>query len=112
MKKFSLLSVLVTIFALAGPAVGQYAPQPPPRVGVPNSAAGDTSPGYRWREQRLNEDLRRNGSAGQLLQQPPNNTIGSGSVGLTNPNIDAGECAKGFSEETCQRRGQKYIPQR
>src|SRR5262249_20946374 len=62
-----------------------------------------------WREQRLNEDPRRSDSAG-LPQPSPNNTTGSGSIGLTDANAVGGECAKGFSEETCRRRGQEYNP--
>ena len=90
------------------PATGYYAPG--------YTAPGYTAPGYRWREQRLNEEQRTNPD-GQLRenyekQRTPNNTIGSGSIGITDPNAVGGECAKGFSEETCRRRGQTYIPPR
>ena len=63
------------------------------------------APGYMWREQRsvpqMPEDYGKQGK--------PNNAL-SGSVGLGDPNAFGGECAKGFSEETCRRRGQKYNP--
>jgi hypothetical protein len=42
-------------------------------------------------------------------QRTPNSAL-SGPIGLGNPNAFGGECAKGFSEETCRRRGQKYNP--
>jgi len=42
-------------------------------------------------------------------QRTPNNAI-SGPIGLGDLNAVGGECAKGFSEETCRRRGQKYNP--
>ena len=35
-------------------------------------------------------------------------TVGTNNVGDTG--FVGGECAKGFSEETCRRRGQKYNP--
>ena len=89
------------------PATGYYGPG--------YTAPGYTAPGYMWREQRLNEEQRTN--PGQLRenyekQRTPNNTIGSGSIGITDPNAVGGECAKGFSEETCRRRGQTYNPPR
>ena len=88
------------------PATGYYAPG--------YTAPGYTAPGYRWREQRLNEE-QRTSPDGTLhenyeKQRTPNNTVGSGSIGLSDPNAVGGECAKGFSEETCRRRGQKYNP--
>src|SRR6516165_3761774 len=43
-------------------------------------------------------------------QQP--SPYSTGSVGVTDPNAVGGECAKGFSEETCRRRGEKYNPPR
>jgi hypothetical protein len=77
-------------------------------------APGYTAPGYRWREQRLNEELRTNPQLRETYenQRTPNNTMGSGSIGLSDPNAVGGECAKGFSEETCRRRGQTYNPPR
>ena len=37
-------------------------------------------------------------------QRPLNNATGSGSIGTTDPNAVGGECATGFSAETCLRR--------
>jgi len=54
---------------------------------------GYYAPRYRWEER----------SAPQM----PNNAL-SGPIGLGDPNAVGGECAKGFSEETCRRRGEKY----
>jgi len=110
MKMFSLLSVSVTTLALISPAVGQYVP-PPPGVWVnPNPAPGNTSPGYRWREQRSYEDPRRNSNTLQD-RQPAENSERTPS-GPTERRVitDPGECAIGVSEETCRRRGQKYNP--
>ena len=78
------------------------------------TAPGYTAPGYMWREQRLNEERRTNPQLRENYenQRTPNNTIGSGSIGVTDPNAVGGECAKGFSEETCRRRGQTYNPPR
>ena len=78
------------------------------------TAPGYTAPGYMWREQRLNEERRTNPQLRETYenQRTPNNTIGSGSIGVTDPNAVGGECAKGFSEETCRRRGQTYNPPR
>ena len=65
---------------------------------------GYYAPNYRWVER----------SAPQMpenyeKQRTPNNAL-SGPIGLGDPNAVGGECAKGFSEETCRRRGQKYNP--
>jgi hypothetical protein len=112
MRKF--LFVLASTGSVAiTPAVAQYVP-PPYAVTPGNTTPGYTAPGYMWREQRLNEERRTNPD-GQLRenyekQRTPNNTIGSGSIGIADPNAVGGECAKGFSEETCRRRGQKYNP--
>ena len=98
------------------PATGYTAPgYTAPGYTAPGyTAPGYTAPGYRWREQRLNEE-QRTSPDGTLhesyeRQRTPNNTIGSGSIGLSDPNAVGGECAKGFSEETCRRRGQRYNP--
>ena len=45
-------------------------------------------------------------------QRPLDNATGSGSIGTTDPTAVGGECARGFSAETCRRRGQKYNPPR
>jgi hypothetical protein len=125
MRKF--LFVLASTVTLAIiPAVAQYVPPPyavtpgytAPGNTNPGYAPGYTAPGYMWREQRLNQEQRTNPvQDGQLRennekQRTLNNTIGSGSIGITDPNAVGGECAKGFSEETCRRRGQKYNPPR
>ena len=91
-------------------ATGYYAPG----YHAPGYTALATAPGYMWREQRLNEERRTNPQLGEKYenQRTPNNTIGSGSIGVTDPNAVGGECAKGFSEETCRRRGQTYNPPR
>ena len=89
-------------------AIAQYAPQRPGYTPL------YTAPGYAWRQQRL---MKSGAPAPQLReiyekQRTLNNAIGSGSIGVTDPNAVGGECAKGFSEETCRRRGQKYNPPR
>ena len=42
------------------------------------------------------------------LEDPLAQTVGTNNAGDTGS--VGGECAKGFSEETCRRRGQKYNP--
>jgi hypothetical protein len=60
MKKFSLFLLPTATLVIISPAVGQYM-LPPPGVWInPAFAPGYTSRGYRWREQRLYEDPRRN----------------------------------------------------
>jgi hypothetical protein len=66
---------------------------------------GYYAPGYMWREQRSATQMPEN----YEKQRTPNNAL-SGPIGLGDPNAFGGECAKGFSEETCRRRGQKYNP--
>jgi hypothetical protein len=79
-------------------------------------APGYYAPGYMWREWRLYQEWRTNIVQDWQLrenyekQRTLNNTIGSGFIG--NPNAVGGECAKGFSEETCRRRGQTHNPPR
>jgi hypothetical protein len=129
MKKFALLfSVLATILLIVNPAVAQYGLWPPgvqyglwpPGVWGYRAPLGYMSPSYRWREQRFYEDWRRGYLYGdwrrgyiaddmQLRENYETPTI------LNNPTgrgvvTDPGECAIGFSEETCRRRGQKYNP--
>jgi hypothetical protein len=99
MRKF--LFVFASTVALITPAVAQYGYQAFPPYLVPDSA-----PRYRWEER----------SAPQLpenyeKQRTPNNAL-NGPIGLGDPNAVGGECAKGFSEETCRRRGQTYNPPR
>src|SRR5262249_21484209 len=71
-----------------------------------------TTPGNMSREQWLNEEGRLQPGENYEKQRTLNDTTGSGAIGLTNPNAVGGECAKGFSEETCRRRGQRYNPPR
>ena len=91
------------------PATGYYAPG---YYAPGYMAPGYTAPGYRWREQRLYEEQRTNPQLYENYesQRTRNSTVGSGSIGLSDPNAVGGECAKGFSEEPCRRRGQKYNP--
>ena len=108
MRNFLFVLASTATLTMKSPAIAQYV-APPPGIGV---TPGYAPPGYRWREQRLNEE-QRTSPDGTLYesyerQRTPNNTIGSGSIGVTDPNAVGGECAKGFSEETCRRRGQKY----
>jgi hypothetical protein len=61
--------------------------------------------GYSWRRERAAEEWRQ--WQNPETQKKANNAL-SGQIGLGDPNAVGGECAKGFSEETCRRRGQKY----
>ena len=81
-EQHNLVFVLASTATLAvtSSAIAQYGQ---PGVGVGYTAPGYTAPGY---------------------MGPPNNATAGGSIGLTDPNAVAGECAKGFSEETCRRR--------
>ena len=98
-------------FAVMNPAAAQYTAYPAGPYGwgppPPPPPASD------WREQRLNNGWGADaGQQPQRSQQPqqlsPNNATTG--FGLTNPNAEGGECAKGMSEETCRRRGEKYNP--
>ena len=109
MKNFALFSVSATIFVLVNPAVAQYGLWPR-GVWLHPIPPGYMIPSYRWRERRLYEDWRRGyivdpRQVQESFEPPPilNNT---GRRAVTDP----GECAIGFSEETCRRRGQKYNP--
>jgi hypothetical protein len=98
MRKF--LFVFASTVALITPAVAQYGYRALPGYTVPYY----TPPGYRWDERgapQMPENYEK--------QRTPNNAL-SGPIGLGDPNAVGGECAKGFSEETCRRRGQKYNP--
>jgi hypothetical protein len=97
MRKF--LFVFASTVALIAPAVAQYGYQAFPPYQTP-----DYAPRYRWEERgapQMPENYEK--------QRTPNNAL-SGPIGLGDPNAVGGECAKGFSEETCRRRGQKYKP--
>jgi hypothetical protein len=98
MRKLLFILASTATFAVISPAIGQYA-----RPGFwywvgPRYMA----PGYSWREQRLIEGWIR--APLETPQNPPNNVIGSRPIGVTDPYAGPGECAKGVSEETCQRR--------
>ena len=99
MRKF--LFVFASTVALITPAVAQ--------IGGPEfpGSSSDYAPhGYRW-EDRPSPQWPENDEK----QRTPNNAL-SGPIGLGDPNAVGGECAKGFSEETCLRRGEKYNPSR
>ena len=113
MKKPFLFLLPTATLVIVSPAVGQYV-LPPPGVWVnPAPVLDYWSRGYRWREQRLYGDPRRNNNYivedRQLREnyETPN-TLNNATVRRTVD--DPGECAIGFSEETCRRRGQKYNP--
>ena len=111
MKNFLFVLASTTALAAISPAVAQYVPPSgytapsytPPSYTPPGSAA----PGNMWRQQRPTANPPSDSPAQQPRQRPPNSAL-SGPIGLPDPNVDAGECAKGMSEETCRRRGQKY----
>ena len=88
------------------PATGSYAPgYYPPGYYNPRLYEG-----YSWRRERAMEEWQQwQSHETQRTQRTPNNAL-SGPIGLGDPNAVGGECAKGFSEETCRRRGQKYNP--
>ena len=111
MKKFAVLLVFATIVMIVSPAVAQYGLWPPGFRVYPVPFPGYMSRGYRWREWWLYEDWRRgyvvdDKQVRENYETPPilNNPTARGAI------TDPGECAIGFSEETCRRRGQKYNP--
>jgi hypothetical protein len=125
MRKFLFVLASTATFATISPAVAQYVPPPPgvgvdPRYTTPGyTAPRYRNPGYMWREQRLNEDPRTSPGQDRQLrenydkQRTLNNATERGSIGVTDPTKSyVGECAIGSSEETCRRRGQRYIPPR
>jgi len=95
MRKF--LFVLASTVTLITPAVAQIGGS-----GFPPYVVPDSAPQYSW-EDRPPPQMP------DEKQTPPNNAL-SGPIGLGDPNAVGGECAKGFSEETCRRRGEKYNP--
>ena len=97
MRKF--LFVFASTVALITPAVAELGGPAFPPYMVPEYA-----PQYNW-EQRGVPQWPENDEK----QRPQNNAL-SGPIGLGNPNAVGGECARGFSEETCRRRGEKYNP--
>jgi len=94
-------------------AVAQYVyPAPGYVLPPPGYVLPPAAPGYMWREQRLNRPSPEDGQQNYETQGTPNSTTGTGAIGVTDPNAVGGECAKGMSEETCRRRGQRYNPPR
>jgi hypothetical protein len=111
-KKFSLLSALGTILVIVNPAVAQYGLWPPGVWGY-RDPFGYMSPSYGWRRGYLYGDWRRgyivdDKQARENYETPTILNSATGRRAITDP----GECAIGFSEETCRRRGQKYNPPR
>ena len=101
MRKF--LFVFASTVALITPAVAQPYTGPPytvPPYTVPPPP--DYAPRYRW-EERSAPQMPGNYEEQRRPNIPAN-------AGLGDPNAVGGECAKGFSEETCRRRGEKYNP--
>jgi hypothetical protein len=96
MRKF--LFVSASTVTLITPAVAQIGGQEFP------GSSSDYAPRYRW-EDRSTPQMPEN----YEKQATPNNAL-SGPIGLGDPNAVGGECAKGFSEETCRRRGERYNP--
>ena len=126
MKKFSLLSALGTILVIVNPAVAQYGLWPPGVWGY-RDPFGYMSPSYGWRRGYLYGDWGRgylygdwrrgylygdwrrgyivdDKQARENYETPTILNSATGRRAITDP----GECAIGFSEETCRRRGQKY----
>ena len=74
-------------------------------------APGFYAPGYAWRRERAIEEWRQ-WQYYETQRIPERGSPVGGTIG-TNKTINteyAGECAIGFSEETCRRRGQRYNP--
>jgi hypothetical protein len=107
MRKFLFVLASTGSLATMNAAIAQYAPG---YYAPGYYAPGYYAPGYTWRDrrERATEDWR---EWNYEKQRTPDNAIGSGPIGpLGNPDAVGGECAKGMSEETCRRRGQKYNP--
>ena len=124
MSKFLFVLASTATLAIVSPAVAQYAFPPPgvrvsPWYGVSPwyrispwyTAPYYTNRGYMWREQRFYIDPRTNNAVQERQNYEQPRTLNN--IGVTDPNkAGPGECAIGFSEETCRRRGQKYNPPR
>jgi len=109
MSKFLFVLASTATLAIASPAVAQYQYVLPPPGNIGISPWYPTNRGYMWREQRLYVDPRTYNAVQNRQNYENQRTLNN--LGLTDPNkADAGECAIGFSEETCRRRGQKYNP--
>jgi hypothetical protein len=124
MRKFLFILASTGSLTTMNAAIAQYAYYAPgyalgyygPRYAPGYYARGYYALGYTWRDQR------ERATADWLLwqiyekQRTTNDATYRASVGPTvgtNNVVDTGfvgECAKGFSEETCRRRGQKYNP--
>ena len=81
MRKILFVLASTATSTLISPAIAQYAAPPP------------TNP---LQDRQLREFYEK--------QRPLDNATGSGSIGTTDPNAVGGECARGFSAETCLRR--------
>jgi len=112
MRKSLLVLATMATWATISHAVAQYVPPPGYVLPPPGYVGPPVGVGSTWREQRLNEERRGQPGENYEKQRTLNDTTGSGTIGLTNPNAVGGECAKGMSEETCRRRGQRYNPPR
>ena len=123
MSKFLFVLASTVTLAIVSPAVAQYVFTPPgvrvspwygfsPWYGISPwyTAPGYTNRGYMWREQRFYIDPRTNNAVQERQNYEQPRTLNN--FGVTNPNAGPGECAIGFSEETCRRRGQRYNPPR
>jgi hypothetical protein len=120
MRKFLFVFASTAILAMIVPAVAQYVYVLPPYYGLPVITPPYWAPGYgyMWREQRLYDErppppLPQDRQLREYYAKLRTLNIGSASVGVKDPTENyVGECAIGFSEETCRRRGQKYNPPR
>jgi hypothetical protein len=70
LRKFLFVATIATL-ATMNPAAAQYLPPAPGSVGVAPgyTAPSNTSPGYKWREQRANDDWRNNTWREQRLNE-------------------------------------------
>lgn len=70
MRKFLFVASTATL-AIMNPADAQYSPPVPGGIGVAPgyTASGNTTPGYKWREQRANDDWRNNTWREQRLNE-------------------------------------------
>ena len=101
MRKFLFVLASTAAFAITNPAIAQL-----DLSGIGQGLPPGPPPPSNWGEERPPPiDL----DSAEPQQPSPYST---GSVGVTDPNAVGGECAKGFSEETCRRRGEKYNPPR
>jgi len=101
MRKSLFVLASTVAFVIINPAIAQL-----DLSGIGQGLPPGPPPPSDWGEQRPPPiDL----DSAEPQQPSPYST---GSVGVTDPNAVGGECAKGFSEESCRRRGEKYNPPR